>query len=127
MINRHIIPNDRGFPNHHPRAVINKQIVPDFGPRVNLDTRYHTGDVGKNAGQQATFPAPQPVIHAVKHDGMKAVIGQQDLPKSRGDGVTLLDGFDKAGHTREILNFAKHRQESPQDYHTVAWGFKSMA
>jgi hypothetical protein len=58
---------------------------------------------------------------------MKAVIGQQDLPKSRGDGVTLLDGFDEAGHTREILNFAKHRQEWPPEYHTVAWGFKSMA
>jgi hypothetical protein len=68
---------------------------------VNLDTRYHTGDVGKNAGQQATFLAPQPVIHAVKHDGMKAVIGQQDLPKSRSDGVTLLDGLNQFTHNNK--------------------------
>jgi hypothetical protein len=37
----------------------------------------------------------------VKHDGMKAVIGQQDLPKSRGDGVTLLDGLNQFTHNNK--------------------------
>jgi hypothetical protein len=67
MIERAVITDFGGFPDHHAHAMIDKKALADFGTRVDFDTRQPAGKMREKTRQPFQAEAPQPVVDAV-HD-----------------------------------------------------------
>ena len=66
----------------------------DGCPRVDLDPRQETGNMGQQPGGKPHVPFPEPVRGAVEPDGVKSRVAEQDFQNALGGRVPLEDDLD---------------------------------
>ena len=94
MQQRDVVAEHGGFAHHHAGAVVNHNAVAEAGGGVDVDTKHFGGAVLQEIGQCAAALLPQPVVDAVRLDGVKAFVIQQRQRIRIASGIALVVGHN---------------------------------
>ena len=82
-----------GFTDHYAHAMVDEDTVADAGAGVNLDAGQATAQLAQQAGWQFQGEAgpPQAVTEAVRRDGLKPWVAEQDFQGTPGGWIPFTD------------------------------------
>jgi hypothetical protein len=93
VVERHVVPHDRGFADHHAHTVIDKQSAPNLRAGMDFNSRPKTRYLRKIARQQPKVMLPQPVVQVMNPHRVQSRVQQNGQFAGRRR-VAVKDGLD---------------------------------
>ena len=94
VIERHIVPNHRGFADDDPHPVIDEEAPADGCPRVDFDTGQEAREMRDRPPHPAQPQFPEPVRQTMQNHRMHSRITGQHLPRGTGCWIAVKDRTD---------------------------------
>ncbi len=118
FVHQHVIADLCCLPDHHPHAVINEKAPSNASPRMNLDARQETADMGDETGQEQESSPPEEVSETVEPDSVQARIAGQHFRQAAGSRVLGKDGLDVLSYHSEEAGLLLGRGLFPGTFFT---------
>ena len=109
----HAVPDNGGFADHHPGAVVDEETLADDGGRMYVDTGLRSGDLGDEAGRKASAEPMQRMSQTVVDQRRHAGIAEQDFGRAGRRRVPVEGGTKVAD--QPSTDQRKRRREGARD------------
>ena len=93
MVNGAVIANFRRLANNHAHAVVNKQIIADFGAGVDFNTGKMAAELRNEPCQRKPAVTVKKMGRPVPEQGMKTSIKKNDFENAFGSRIFLSNIF----------------------------------
>ena len=90
-----VIPDLTGLAEHDAHAMVDEDATADSGAGVDFNAGQKAARVRDDTRNRLPILCPAPVRQTMDHHGVKARIGEDDLPAGMSRGVLLHDGRDE--------------------------------
>lgn len=93
LVHFHVVADEGGFTDDGAGAMINEEMGPDSGARMQIHSGAAVGPFGHDSGDEGDFAQVQLMSHSLDGDGFDEGVRDDDFLLAEGGGIAVVSGF----------------------------------